>query len=62
MLGHFLINEEVEEDAREKFIKIREQYQIEFENILLALGCEKENVSLFAKSFFCFNIRYNSQL
>ncbi len=52
MLGHFLVNDEVEEEAREKFVRIIDQYQTEFEEMLLALGCTKENVSLYAKSFF----------
>lgn len=52
LLSHFLLREEVDEEAREKFNAVRDHYLGEFDQILLRMGYEGGNVRLFSNAFF----------
>ncbi|MFW5993419.1 MAG: TetR/AcrR family transcriptional regulator [Desulfohalobiaceae bacterium] len=52
MLSHFLLREEVDEEAREKFKAVRQHYLGEFDQILVRMGYEGGNVRLFSNAFF----------
>ncbi|MFP4391869.1 MAG: TetR/AcrR family transcriptional regulator [Desulfohalobiaceae bacterium] len=52
MLSHFLLREEVDEEAREKFNAVRQHYLGEFDQILVRMGYEGGNVRLFSNAFF----------
>ena len=52
MLSHFLLKEEVDEEARKKFDSIQEHYLEQFDNVLEQVGCARENVRLFSRAFF----------
>jgi AcrR family transcriptional regulator len=52
MLGHFMLSDEVDEEAREKFNAIREYYLDEFDAVLKQAGHAQENVRLFSSTYF----------
>jgi AcrR family transcriptional regulator len=52
MLNHFLLKEEVDEEAKEKFNSIQSHYLQQFAQVLEAMGCDKDNVRLFSRAFF----------
>ncbi len=52
MLGHFLLSEEIDEGAKERFAFIQDYYMKEFNKQLLDFGCLEEDLNYFAKSFF----------
>lgn len=51
MVSHFLLKEEVDEEAQQKFISIQEFYLNEFDKVLERMGCSG-NVRLFSRAFF----------
>lgn len=52
MLSHFLLKEDLDEEALEKFYNIRSYYLQELNQVLIGLGCDPGNVSLFSMAFF----------
>jgi len=52
IVGHFLWNYDVDEDAKQKFHSIQKSYLEEFDRVLTGLGCRGYNVRIFSKSFF----------
>ncbi len=52
MIGHFLLNKEVDPEARKKFLTIQKHYLEEFERLLREMGCDSQKVTLFSKAFF----------
>ncbi len=52
IVGHFLWNRDVDEQAKEKFLSIQQNYLDEFDKVLMKMGCPQENLRLFSKSFF----------
>jgi AcrR family transcriptional regulator len=52
MLNHFLLKEEVDEEAKEKFTAIQIHYLEQFDSVLEAMGCDPDNVRLFSRAFF----------
>jgi AcrR family transcriptional regulator len=52
MLNHFLLKEEVDEEAREKFNSIQAHYLQQFDQVLESMGCDKDSVRLFSRAFF----------
>ncbi|MCF8086309.1 MAG: TetR/AcrR family transcriptional regulator [Desulfohalobiaceae bacterium] len=52
IVGHFLWNYDVDEEAKQKFRGLQKSYLDEFDRVLLGMGCEVKNVRLLSKSFF----------
>ena len=52
IVGHFLWNYDVDEEAKRKFRSLQKSYLDEFDRVLVGMGCEVRNVRLFSKSFF----------
>lgn len=51
MLGYFLLSEEVDKEARDKFHYVQDYYLNEFDKVLIEMGCPQENVRLFSMAF-----------
>jgi len=51
MVVHFLLDEDIDQKARQKFLTIQQYYLDEFNKFILKLGCIEENVTLFSKAF-----------
>lgn len=52
MLSHFLLNDDLDEEAKDKFLEVQEYYLEEFDQVLTRMGCSSENVRVFSKAFF----------
>ncbi len=52
MLNYFLLKEEVDEEARNKFSAIQVHYLEQFDQVLQSMGCDPDNVRLFSRAFF----------
>jgi AcrR family transcriptional regulator len=52
MLSHFLLNDDLDGEAKEKFLEVQEFYLEEFDKLLTRMGCSRENVRVFSKAFF----------
>ncbi len=53
MIGHFLLNKEIDPEAREKFLRIQKHYLEEFSDFLRETGhVSEEDRLLFPKAFF----------
>jgi AcrR family transcriptional regulator len=52
IVGHFLWNYDVDEEAKKKFRSLQKSYLDEFDRVLVGMGCEVGNVRLFSKCLF----------
>lgn len=52
MLSHFLLKDELDEEARKKFEAIQEHYLEQFDSVLEQVGCDRQNVRLFSRAYF----------
>jgi len=52
ILNHFMLKDDLDEEALEKYYEITNYYLNEFDKVLLGLGCDPGNVSLFSMTFF----------
>ena len=52
MIGHFLLNRDLDPEARERFLKIQHQYMEEFNRLLIQGGLVKEKADIFSRTFF----------
>lgn len=51
IVGHFLWNYDVDEEAKKKFQTIQKTYLDEFDRMLTGMGCKARDLRLFSKSF-----------
>ncbi|MEF8888517.1 MAG: TetR/AcrR family transcriptional regulator [Desulfohalobiaceae bacterium] len=52
IVGHFMLNYDVDEEAKKKFRSLQKSYLDEFDRVLMGMGFEGSNVRLFSKAFF----------
>ena len=52
IVGHFLWDYDVDEEAKKKFRALQKSYLDEFDRVLMGMGCQLSNVRLFSKCFF----------
>ena len=51
IVGHFLWNYDVDEEAKKKFQTTQKTYLDEFDRMLAGMGCKERDLRLFSKSF-----------